>query len=98
MIHNQKLEGKCETHEVRVYQVHVATFHVEAQTTANAIRQLLDGDGDELLDSPEFHSICHERGMIANAELLAELEQLGVPVSGDNVCGIAGVKKLQPDA
>ena len=54
-----------KTFEVQVYQVHLATFHVHAQSTAEAIRYLMNGDGDELLDSAptrsRFQGSCNSR-------------------------------------
>ena len=58
--------------------MHIATFHVHADDTANAIRRLFDGDGDELLSSPQLDSVCLERGIEADVQLQAKLEQLGV--------------------
>ena len=83
-----------KTFEVQVYQVHLATFHVHAQSTAEAIRYLMNGDGDELLDSPQYHSRCNERGMLADDALLSELNSLGIPVEGRIVSSIAGVKDV----
>jgi hypothetical protein len=37
-----------KTYEVQQYEVHVSTWHVKAESEADAIERVLDGDGDDV--------------------------------------------------
>jgi hypothetical protein len=82
--------------EIEQYELHVATYEVEAPSAAEAIRRLLDGDGDPL-DGSVYVRTSDDVGMnVADDPHLAqELRELGVQVRGSIVPSIRRVRRLE---
>jgi len=58
--------------EIEQYELHVVTYEVEARSAAEAIKRVLDGDG-ELCNGAEYAGTCDQTGMsLENAPELAE--------------------------
>jgi len=62
---------------------------------ANAIRRVLDGDGNLIEPSPELCGVLEDRGMHVedSSELAKALQELGVPMSQSQVVSIHSVVK-----
>lgn len=69
-------------YEVQQYESHIAFYNVEADSPAEAVRKVLDGEAeDDLVDgSPEYVEVDETRGIkLAEQLVLArELDRLGV--------------------
>lgn len=82
--------------EIEQYELHVATYEVEALSAADAIRRLFDGDGT-LLDGSEYIGTCEEVGLSLDddPELAEELRRLGVKLKGSIVPSIGSVRRIE---
>jgi len=80
--------------EIEQYEIHVATYKVEADDEADAIAKVLDGDGEQT--GVEYIGVAENLGLPvdANRELAGELSQLGVTV-GDVVPSIRNVARVE---
>ena len=73
-----------EMYEIEQYEVHTMTYRVQAETPAEAIVKLLDGEAIPSGKPDEFIEVADDRGIPADRcqELAEELRQMGVPVEG----------------
>ena len=80
--------------EIKEYELHVTTYEVEAQSVAEAIKRLFNGDGDAI-DVSEYVGTCEQIGMPleGNPQLAEELRKLGVQVPGSIVPSIRTVRR-----
>ena len=67
-------------YEIEQYELHGQKYRVEADTEAEAIAKLLNGEADPSDDSLEFIEVGDEFGMTIddNLELAESLKSLGV--------------------
>jgi hypothetical protein len=81
--------------EIEQYELHVATYEVEALSAADAIRRLFDGDGTPFHGS-EYIGICEEVGLALadDPELAEELRRLGVKLRESMVPSIRSVRRI----
>ena len=81
--------------EVEQYELHVATYEVEALSAGEAIRRLFDGDGTPL-DGSEYIGTCEEVGLSLadDPELKEELRSLGVKLRDSIVPSIRSVRRI----
>lgn len=79
---------------IEQYELHTHAYSVEADSEAEAIRKLLDGNGEPVDDSQEFVEVAEERGMaVENHRQLAEqLRALGVPVTRTMIPSIRSIE------
>jgi hypothetical protein len=86
---------RLERFEIEQYELHVATYEVEARSVADAIRRLFNGDGDAPAGS-EYLGACDQIGMSLedDLQLAKELYRLGVQVRGMIVPSIRSVRRL----
>ena len=82
--------------EIEQYELHVATYEIEARSAADAIRRLFDGDGD-MFDGSEYVGTCDAMGLSLEdtPELAEELRNFGVQVKGSLVPSIRSVRRLE---
>jgi len=68
--------------EIEQYEVHSQTYRVEADSEADAITKLLDGDAEPVDDSLDYIEIAADFGLPVDEcrELADQLRDLGVPV------------------
>ena len=73
--------------EIEQYELHVLRYRVEADSEADAIVKLFQGEGDPIDDSLQFINISDDHGMSLseNPDLSSQLFDLGVVKSGENV-------------
>lgn len=88
------------TYHAQQNELHVSTHEVEARSTAWAIRNILDGDGNLVEPSPEFCNVLNDRGMHVekDSDLAKALQELGVPVKDGTVLSIRSVERTERDA
>ena len=84
-----------ERFEIQQYELHVATYEVEARSAAEAIQRLLQGDGDPF-DGSEYVDTCEAIGLQAedDPELADELRKLGIELTGGIVPSIRSVRHV----
>jgi hypothetical protein len=81
------------TFEIEQYEIHVMRYRIEAETEAQAIDGLLQGEADTVDQSQEYIEVCDTMGMPTTPELAAQLNDLGVPVD-DIVPSVRSITKL----
>ena len=69
-------------YEIEQYEIHVQRYEVEAQSEAEAIAKLFDGEAEPVDDSLEYVEVCEDRGLPAEEyrELAEQLRAMGVSV------------------
>lgn len=84
------------TYEIEQYELHVTTYHVEADDPADAIVKVLDGEAEAVDGSHEYIEIAEERGLLVadHPELAAKLRALGVPVDDRLIPSIRSVSMV----
>jgi len=82
--------------QIEQYELHIATYEIEARSVADAIGRLFHGDGD-MLDGSEYAGTCDEIGLSLEdaPELAEELRSIGAPVRGSIVPSIRSVRQLE---
>ena len=80
--------------EIEQYELHVATYEVEARSAAEAIQRLFEGDGD-MCNGSEYVGTCEQVGMnlADDQELLRQLRELGVKLRNSMVPSIRSVRR-----
>ena len=84
-----------QTFEIEQYELHVSRYRVSAPSAAEAIAQLLAGDGYLMGDGTEYLGIAEDHGLSAddNMELTGALQELGVVVE-DTIPSIRSVREV----
>ena len=74
------------TYEIEQYEIHTQTYRVEANSEAEAIKKLFDGEAEPVDQSQDYIEVCEDLGLPAeeHRELADQLRSLGVFV-GDVV-------------
>jgi type III secretion system FlhB-like substrate exporter len=85
--------------EIEQYELHCATYEVEARSAAEAIQKLFNGDGNPHCGS-EFIDACKEVGIaVADApNLVDELRKRGVELANSIIPSIRAVRRIEADA
>lgn len=91
-------ENPLARFEIEQYELHVATYEIEARSAAEAIQKMFNGDGDAL-SGLEFIGTCNEVGIAATdaSDLAAELRERGVEVTGAIIPSIRAVRQINGD-
>ena len=68
------------TFEIEQYEIHSQKFQVEANSEAEAIKKLFDGEADATDEGPELIEVAEDFGLPADEhqQLAAGLRKLGV--------------------
>ena len=84
-------------YEIEQYELHVMKYRVEAQSEAEAIFKLLDGEAEPVDDSLEYVEVCEDRGLPAeqHRELAEELQSLGVSMNEHVIPSIRRIVKVE---
>ena len=82
------------TFEIEQYEIHAQKYRVEANSEAEAIKMLFDGDGEAVDNGLDFIEVCEDLGLPAedHRELADQLRSLGVSV-GEHV--IASIRNVE---
>ena len=82
------------TFEIEQYEIHAQKYRVEADSEAEAIKKLFDGEADPVDDSLDFIEVAEDLGLPAeeHRELADDLRKLDVTV-GEHV--IASIRSVE---
>ncbi len=85
-------------YDVEQYEVHAATYRVEAESPAHAIKKVFDGKAEMVDDSLDFIAVCDDMGLPVEEEpaLVETLRSLGVAVS-DHVHSIRSIAEVEEE-
>ena len=83
--------------EIEQYEIHAQTYQVEADSEADAIVKLLDGDAEPVDDTLVYIEIAEDLGLPVDEcwELADQIRDLGVPVDGHVIPSIRAVKVIE---
>ena len=72
--------------EIEQYEIHAQKYRIEADSEAEAIKMLFDGEADAADNAFDFIEVCEDMGLSADEhrELADPLRSLGVSV-GEHV-------------
>lgn len=84
-------------YEIEQYELHISKYRVEANSEAEAIVKLLDGEADPMDDSLEYIEVADGFGMPVdeNRELAEQLHELGVPVGEHVIPSIRSIEEAE---
>ena len=84
------------TYEIEQYELHTSKFRVEADSDAEAIAKLFDGEGEAVDQSLEFIEVADDHGMPVNEfrALTTLLRDLGVSVGNDVIQSIRTIEEV----
>ena len=82
------------TFVIEQYEIHTQTYRVEANSEAEAIKKLFDGEADAVDNGLEYVEVCEDLGLPADdhGELVRELRSLGVSVGEDFIESIGNIE------
>ena len=83
------------TYEIEQYEVHTQQYRVEANSEAEAIKMLFDGEVEIVEYGSDFVEVCDELGLPADEhrELADQLRVLGVSVGEDVIPSIRSIER-----
>ncbi len=84
------------TYAIEQYELHSAKFHVEAESEAEAIAKLYEGEGHAVDNSLEFIEVADDFGMPSdNFPTLAKaLKRRGIAVDEDIIPSIRSIEPV----
>ena len=92
-------EGKQQmpTYEIEQYEVHAQTYRVKANSEAEAIKMLFDGQADPVDNGLDYIDICEDLGLPIeeHGELVDQLHSLGVSVGEHVIPSIRGIERIR---
>jgi len=85
-------------YEVEQYEIHAFTYRIEAESEAEAIAKLFDGDAQPTGNGPEYVEVAEDFGLPVDEyrELAEELEARGITVGEvviPSICSIRSVSR-----
>lgn len=85
-------------YKIEQVEVYAKTYHVEANTEAEAIVKVFDGEVAPVANAPEPADLCDERGICAadQPQLVEQLREAGIMSDQSVIPSITGIEKLQP--
>jgi hypothetical protein len=83
--------------EIEQYEVHVQRYRVEANSGAEAIARLYQGEADPIDNSLEYVEVADEYGMPVdqNQEVAEQLRNLGITVGEDIIPSVRTIEKVE---
>ena len=83
--------------EIEQYEVHVQRYRVEANSGAEAIVRLYQGEADPIDNSLEYVEVADEYGLPLdqNQELAEQLRNLGIIVGEHIIPSIRTIEKVE---
>jgi len=84
------------TFEIEQYEVYVQRHQIEADSEAEAIKKLFDGQAVAVDNSLELVEVCDELGLPVDeySDLANKLQSLGVTLHADVIPSIRSVEQL----
>ena len=84
-------------YEIEQYELHTSKYRVEANSEAEAIVKLLDGEADLVDNSLEYIEVADDFGMPVdeNRDLAEQLHELGVPIDEHVVPSIRSIEEVE---
>jgi hypothetical protein len=83
--------------EIEQYEIHVAKYRIEANTEAEAIQKLFDGENEPVENSLEYVELAEDIGLPVDEyrELADELRALGVSIGHDVIPSIRSIEEIE---
>ena len=83
-------------YEIEQYEVHAQTYRIKANSEAEAIKKLFDGEADSVDGGLDYIEICEDLGLPAEEyrQLADELRKLGVSVGEHVIPSIRSIKQV----
>ncbi len=83
-----------QIYEIEQFELHTQMYRIEANSEADAIKKLLDGEGEAIDGGLEYIQICEDLGLPVeeNQELVNELHSLDVSVGEVVIPSIASIR------
>jgi hypothetical protein len=84
-------------YEIEQYEIYVSKYRVEANSEADAIQKLFDGENEPVDDSLEYVEVAEDIGLPVDEyrELAEELRALGVSVGHDVIPSIRSIEEIE---
>jgi hypothetical protein len=84
-------------YEIEQYELHVMKYRVQAESEAEAIVRLLDGEADAVDNGLEYIEVAEDFGLPVDEhrELAAQLTASGVPVGEHVIPSIRSVEQVE---
>jgi hypothetical protein len=81
-------------YEIEQYEIHAQKYRVEANSEAEAIKMLFDGEADAEDNGLDYIEVCEDMGLPADdhRDLAVQLRSLGVSVSEHVIPSIRSVE------
>ena len=84
-------------YEIEQYEIHTTKYRVEANSEAEAIVKVFDGEAEPVNDSLEYVEIAEDIGLPVDEyrDLAEELWSMGVPVDEHLIPSIRSVEEIE---
>jgi hypothetical protein len=84
-------------YEIEQYEVHTQTYRVQADTEAEAIAKLFNGEAEPVDGSLEYIDVAEDLGLPADEyrELAEALRALDVSINEDVISSIRSISKVE---
>ena len=85
------------TFEIEQYELHVMQYRVEADSEAEAIAALFNGEAEPVCQSQEFVEVADDYGLPVdeNRELANQLRSLGITVGDDIIPSVRNIEQVE---
>jgi len=85
------------TYEIEQYELHVMQYRVEADSEAEAIVALFNGEAEPVCQSQEFVEVADDYGLPVdeNRELANQLRSLGITVGDDIIPSVRNIEQVE---
>jgi len=82
--------------EIEQYEIHKATYRLRADSEADAIAKLFDGDGEFVDNSQEYVETCEDLGLPVDEypQLAEQLRKRGVALGESVIPSIRSIEQL----
>jgi len=82
--------------EIEQYEIHTATYRLRADSEADAIAKLFDGDGEFVDNSQEYIETCEDLGLPVDEypELADQLRERGITLGECVIPSIRSIEQL----
>jgi type III secretion system FlhB-like substrate exporter len=85
------------TYEIEQYELHAMKYRVEADSEAEAIAKLLNGEADPMDNSLEYIEVADDYGLPVdeNRDLVDQLRKLGIAVGDDIIPSVRSIEEAE---
>ena len=92
-------EGKQQmpSYEIEQYEVHAQTYRVKANSEAEALKMLFDGQADPVGNRLDYIAVCEDLGLPVEEyrELADQLHSLGVSLTERVIPSIRSIERVR---